>query len=110
MYQELRNIIIEAPIKFVGNNLGLPKTTLDKLYKEGWWVTEIFGSKAFIIKRTYAAYTKKHHPRFIVYLKSIDISNATPKALRLIEKVKKKQWKIYEDYMLYGIWNPKFKD
>lgn len=111
MYDELKCITIEKPYKGFQNN-GLPREqiTLDKLYKDGWWITEIFGSKAFIVKRTYTSYTKKHYPRFIILLKSIDTTNATPKALHLIEKIKKKNWETYEQYMLYGVWNPKIKD
>ena len=34
---------------------------------------------------------------------------ATKKALRLIEKTKKKNWDTYKEYMLYGIWNNEIK-
>jgi len=110
MFDELKCITIEKPYKgFQNNGVVRKRTTLDKLYKDGWWITEIFGSKAFIVKRTAAPYAKKHYPRFIVLFKPIDISKATTKTLRLIEKIKKQQWEKYKEYILWGTWD-KFKD
>ena len=62
MFDELKCITIEKPYKgFQNNGVVRERTTLDKLYKDGWWITEIFGSKAFIVKKTYASYTKNHY-------------------------------------------------
>lgn len=95
MYQELRNIIIEAPIKFVGNTLGLPKTTLDKLYDKGWWITEIFGTQAVIVQKSTCTTRKSPKPYFNCY----NVHLYTPlsyKQLQLIKRIQNKQWKKYK--------------
>lgn len=110
MFDELKNITVEKPYKGIQNNGVLrEQTTLDKLYKDGWWVTEIFGSQVVLVKRTTAGYTKDQPPHFIVVYKSINRNNLTKKALSKINKVQKDKWKIYQEYMLWGTWD-KFKD
>ena len=94
MFDELKCITIEKPYKgFQNNGVIREWTSLDKLYKDGWWITEIFGTHAVIVRRANSHYTKKLHPRFIVLYKPIDMTKATPKALRLIKKIRKEQWK-----------------
>ena len=60
MFDELKCITIEEIYKGFQSDGGVLRKwiTLDTLYKQGWWITEIFGTHAVIVKRTYAAYTK----------------------------------------------------
>lgn len=96
MFEELREISIEAPIKHVGTSGLLPRTTLDKLYQQGWWITEIFGSYANVVKKSDCVTRKSKGPYFICISLHINTKTITPKAMRTINKIKKQQWKKYE--------------
>lgn len=95
MYQELRNIEIEVPIKFVGNTLGLPKTTLDKLYQKGWWITEIFGSYAVIVAKSTCTTRKSPAPYFKCFHVHL-YTPITPKQMQIIKRIQDKQWNKYK--------------
>lgn len=96
MFEELREISIEAPRKHIGNELLTPKTTLDKLYKDGWWITEIFGSYANVVKISSCNTRKSKEPYFISLSLLMNVNALTPKAMRTINKIKNQQWKKYE--------------
>ena len=99
MFDELKCITIERPYKgFQNNGVIREWTTLDKLYKDGWWITEIFGSHAVIVKKS--KFIQSDCPKFIVLYKPINLTKATKKSIYLIEKTKQKYWKTYEKYML----------
>lgn len=100
MYETLRNIIIEAPVKHIGSNDQIiTKTTLEELYKNGWWITEIFGSYANMVKISSCSTRKSKKPYFMCVSLLVDTKQITPKAYRLIEKIKKQQWKKYENLL-----------
>lgn len=99
MYEELRNIIIEEPRNYHSLSIEYPKTTLEQLYNQGWWITEIFGSMAFTVKLSHAKRTSRK-PYFICVSLQLDIAQITPKARRIINRVKNKQWNKYKNYLL----------
>ncbi|MBO7735511.1 MAG: hypothetical protein J6S67_23300 [Methanobrevibacter sp.] len=96
MFEELREITIEAPIKHIGFESLRPKTTLDKLYQKGWWITEIFGSYANIVKVSECTTRKSNLPYFICVSLQIDTTKLTKAAIKTINRIKKQQWKKYE--------------
>ena len=98
MYKKLRNIIVEKPMAEFGCVLDSPQTTLDCLYKDGWWITEIFGSYATIVK--HKQYSSMTHPFFISRCVAIDVSAITPGAQKIIANIAKQQWKKYRNYLL----------
>lgn len=99
MYKKLRNIIVEKPMAEFGCVLDSPQTTLDCLYKDGWWITEIFGSYATIVK--HKRYSSKKHPGcFISRCVAIDVSAITPGAQKIIANIAKQQWKKYRNCLL----------
>ena len=102
MYEELKDIVIEVP---KGRHPGTtplpgPYTTLDKLYKDGWWITEIFGSQAVLAHRLSSGACK--YPRFRVVYKTIDLRTVSKKALTKIKKVQNEQWKKYNRVLTTG--------
>lgn len=105
MFDELKCIKIQKPYRGYCCSIPNPYITLDKLYKQGWWITEIFGSVAVIVQQTYKGVGVKNPPRFRVLCKHIELTNATPKALKQINKIRNEKWNIYKTYMLSGIWN-----
>lgn len=100
MYDELKCITIEKPYIGWSNISGIP-VTLDVLYADGWWITEIFGNYAAIVRKSPSF--DGNCPRFRLLYKKIDLSNASKKALRIIERVKQKKWDAYKKYMLVGV-------
>ena len=101
MYEELKPIRVQQVRRntFGGLSPHDPlEKTLDELYNQGWWITEIFGSVANLVKKT--QYAKHSHPYFCCVQKTIDIKAITPQAARTIKKVQDKQWKKYKHYML----------
>ena len=104
MFEELKCIVIQKPYNgHPGTNPFVTNITLDVLYKEGWWITEIFGSTAIIVKDM--RYNGKKQPYFRLLCKQINMSHATPKAMRTIKRIRTQQWNMYKEYMLTGIWN-----
>jgi len=95
MFEELREISIETPKQHIGGTLSTIYTTLDKLYIKGWWITEIFGSYANIVKKSDCMTRKSKEPYFICLSLHIKTPTITPKAMRTIKKIKNKQWKQY---------------
>lgn len=49
MLEKLRGIMIEEPKNFHNPMYEYRKTDLCDVYNEGWWITEIFGSKAVLV-------------------------------------------------------------
>lgn len=99
MFEGLRQIIIEEPHKYHSPSVEYPKTDLQTLYTEGWWITEIFGSQAVIVKLSKAKRTSKK-PYFICVQSHINVDQITPKAAKIIKKIQKQQWNTHKDYLL----------
>ena len=104
MFDELKCITIERPYKGFSSTCMREFVTLDVIYKQGWWITEIFGNIAVIVKHNH-----RKRPSFSLLCKPIKMQNATPKAIRLIKKIQIKQWNLYKDYLLYGTMNSRKK-
>lgn len=96
MFDEFKGIIVETPMAEFGFAIDSPQTTLDRLYENGWWITEIFGSYATIVRR-------KDYPRgrhfFISRSVAIDVRAITPRAQKTIDRIAKQQWKKYQRFM-----------
>ena len=100
MYKELECIKIDRP--YMGwSNLNPAPTTLDKLYKQGWWITEFFGSYAVIVKKS--KLIDCGCPRFRVLYKRINLTHSTKRAMNTIERIKQERWNTYKKYMLVGV-------
>ena len=100
MFEELRGIIIEEPRHYHSPIAVCPKTDLQTLYQQGWWITEIFGSYAVLVALSQCTTRKNKRPYFICIQSHINISQITPKAQRTINKIKKQQWNKYKKYLL----------
>lgn len=100
MYEELRDVKIQPLKKCIGGADAWYKTTatLDQVYKDGWWITEIFGSKAVLVRE--ATYYECNQPRFCCVQRLIDLKTLTPKANRTIIRIQKQMWKKYERILL----------
>lgn len=98
MYEVLRNIKVGKPFKHVISTLEDPKTSLADLYEHGWWITDIFGTKAIIVHKT----TKfsQTRPTFCCSTVHIDVTQITPEAARFIKKFSNQQWNKYKKRML----------
>lgn len=100
MYPELRKVIIEEP-KNYHSEVGLcPETTLEKVYENGWWITEIFGSFAVLVKISKSETRRVKYPYFICVQSQIDTKQLTPKIQRFITRIQNKKWKKYGNYLL----------
>ena len=101
MYEELKGIKIQQVRRntFGGLSWDRINISLDELYKEGWWITEIFGSIAVLVRKT--NYTKGQH-YFCCVQKLIDINAISPKAAKTIKHIQDQQWKKYKHYLLTG--------
>lgn len=100
MYPELRTIMIEEPRNY-HSEVGLcPKITLQKAYENGWWITEIFGSSAVLVKISESTTRKLNRPYFICVQSQIDTKQLTPKAQKIIDIRQRQQWKKYKNYLL----------
>lgn len=71
MYEELRKIEIERP-----------KTDLATLYERGWWITEIFGSWAVLVKPSECKTRKTKAPYFLCFWAQINTKHITKKKLK----------------------------
>lgn len=100
MFEELRNIIIEDPTHYHNVNIICPKTNLQTVYQQGWWITEIFGSRAVLVKRSACITRTSKKPYFICVQSIIDTKQITPKAYKTINKIKQQQWNKYKNYLL----------
>lgn len=100
MLERLRGIMIEEPRNFHNPMYEYRKTDLYDVYKEGWWITEIFGSKAVLVRLSQCTAKRLKKPHFISVQSRIDISQITPEAQIVIEAVKKQKWKRYKRYLL----------
>lgn len=102
MYEPLRTIIIEEPRNY-HSEVGLcPKTTLEHVYQQGWWITEIFGSYVVLVKISESKTRKAKYPYFICVQSRIDTKQITPKAQKIITKTQNQKWKKYGNYLLGG--------
>lgn len=99
MFEPLREIIIEEPRNYHTLLFDYPKTNLQELYNQGWWITEIFGSFAFLVKLSKAKRTTKK-PYFICVQSQLNADQITPEAQKIINQVKNKQWNKYKKYLL----------
>ena len=91
--EELKKIIIDSPDV---SNLSLPvKITLHKAYKNGWWITEIFGSKAVLVRLR-----KRKKDGFGLCERQISVDQISPEAMMFIINFAEQQWKQYAKRML----------
>lgn len=91
--EELKKIIIDSPDV---SNLSLPvKTTLHQAYKNGWWITEIFGSKAVLVRLK-----KRKKDGFGLCERQISVDQISPEAMMFIINFAEQQWKQYAKRML----------
>jgi hypothetical protein len=91
--EELKKIIIDSPEV---SNLSLPvKTTLHQAYENGWWITEIFGSKAVLVRPR-----KRNKDGFGLCERQVNVDQISPKAMMFIIHFADQQWKQYEKRML----------
>lgn len=97
-FQELETVRIEPPLRHIGALLETPMTSLTNVYLDGWWITEIFGSKAILVAKTKHFYNTR--PTFKTATVFIDTTTLTPKTQRLIKKIANEHWKLYKRYML----------
>lgn len=96
MYEPLRTIEIEEPKTHVPGALpNLYKTNLANLYERGWWITEIFGSYAVLVKVSDCKTRKSKAPYFICMQSQINVDQITPPAKRIIKRIANQQWKKY---------------
>ena len=93
MYEELEGIQIERPKTHIKKDAWTITIPLADLYREGWWITEIFGTTAVCVRRSQAYKTKR--PYFCCLHLFLDTKQLTPKANRTINRVQKQQWKKY---------------
>ena len=102
MYEELKDVLIEPPAAGYPGTSPYPArmVPLNTLYKDGWWITEIFGSMAVLAHRTYDS--TRRYPRFRVVFKLIDTTTISKKAMRKITRVQKDQWEKYKHSLLTG--------
>lgn len=100
MFEELRGIIIEEPRHYHSPIAVCPKTDLQTLYQQGWWITEIFGSHAVLVTISKCTTRKLKKPYFICVQSIIDTNQLTPDAIKTINKIKKQRWNKYKKYLL----------
>lgn len=93
MYEELEGIRIEQPKQHIGNTPWQETISLADLYRNGWWITDIFGSYANVVSKS-PAY-KSRRPYFRCLSLFLPAGQITPQAEKLINKIAKQQWKIY---------------
>lgn len=93
MYEELEEIQIEIPDKHVGPRFHMETISLAELYRQGWWITETFGTDATLVRK--GQYSKCKKPHFCCIHRFLNPDQITPKADRLIKKIAKERWKIY---------------
>ena len=98
MYEPFKNIHVGKPLKHVTRLLDYPTISLDMLYENGWWITEIFGTKAIIVRK--ATKFSKTSPTFYCATVHINMDQMTPAAEKLIKKIANKQWNKYKYRML----------
>lgn len=101
MYEELKCIKVQQVCKGhpITNPLPTEMVTLDTLYKDGWWITEIFGSTAVLVHPA-RPNPKSKRPKFRLLCKHITVDTMTKAAERTIKRIQKEQWNIYKDNML----------
>ena len=98
MFEELKDIkVLYTSGGYLVNSLPGESVTLDVLYKEGWWITEIFGSTAVLIHK---GSVSSKHSYFRCVFKTITIDNITPSAMRIIKKIRTQRWNEYKRIML----------
>lgn len=91
--EELKKIIIDSPDV---SNLSLPvKTTLHQAYKNGWWITEIFGSKAVLVRPR-----KRKKDGFGLCERQVNVDQISPEAMMFIINFADQQWKQYQKRIL----------
>ena len=100
MYEEFKGIWITEPRKHIGNALYAERMSLDELYQQGWWITEIFGSYATVVKKSQATNTTYRRYYFRCMQCQIDTSALTPKLIRHIKAINNQHWKQYKQFML----------
>ena len=100
MFEELRGIIIEEPGHYHNVNSILPTTDLQTLYKQGWWITEIFGTYAVLVIQSRAVTRTSKKPYFLCRQAHINVNQITPEVQKIIDKVRNQQWNKYKNYLL----------
>lgn len=93
MYEELERILIERPKKHINKDIWTPTVSLATLYRDGWWITEMFGSFATVVSKSPAYKTRRPYFRCINLF--MDSTQLTPEANKIIKKVARQQWKKY---------------
>ena len=101
--EELKKITIESPDK---SKFALPaQTTLYQVYMSGWWITEIFGSNAVLVRPRI-----RKKDGFGLCERKINLAEISPKAMRFINKTAEEKWNQYKERMLtYKFGRPTIK-
>lgn len=91
--EELKKITIDSPDKSM---FALPvQTTLYQVYMDGWWITEIFGSKAILVRPR-----KRNKDGFGLCERQVNVDQISPEAMMFIINFADQQWKQYAKRML----------
>lgn len=91
--EELKKIILDSPEKC---NMALPvKTTLYQVYMNGWWITELFGSVAVLVRPR-----KRKKDGFGLCERKINLAEVTPEAMKFINQTAEEKWDMYKKHML----------
>lgn len=93
MYEELEGIRIERPKQHIGNIPWQGTVSLADLYRDGWWITDIFGSYANVVSKSPVYKTRR--PYFRCLSLFMDPTQITPETNKIIKKIARQQWKIY---------------
>ena len=100
MFEKLRGVMIEEPKNFHNPIYDYRKVDLYETYKQGWWITEIFGSKATMVRLSQSATKRLKKPHFVSVQSHIDVSQITPDVQKVIDKIREKKWNKYKKYLL----------
>lgn len=100
MYEDFENVWVTEPKKHIGNEMFVDRITLAELYRQGWWITEIFGSYATVVSESpyhlrYNNY-EKGRPYFRCKQCQVNVSALTPAILRKIKRIQESKWKQYK--------------
>ena len=93
MYEDFEQIQIERPKTHIKKDAWSITIPLADLYRDGWWITEIFGTDAVCVKRSSAYKTKR--PYFCCIHLFLDTNQLTPKTKRMIQNIQNQHWKKY---------------
>ena len=99
MYEEFESVWVTEPRKHIGNSWFTEQISLAELYRRGWWVTEIFGTYATVVKKSQSPSLKRYY-YFCCMQCQIDVNALTPQIKRKMKQINDTQWKKYKNIML----------